>query len=288
MNYLSLLRPKQWVKQGFVFIPLLSLGSDLSLKDLLLGICSMAVFTGIASIVYLYNDYSDLEYDKKDPIRSKRSLASGTVTPTRVLLLAAILLFASTLTCMLLSRSVLPSFVIIFIYFLTNFLYSTFHLKTQNILGISLVAMGFPIRFAFGCTFLGLPISYWAISMIMLLALFMLSIKRYQLTIRTQTPELVASHEFWLISATTFAAFFAASYAGFVSSPLTQKVWGSSTLLISSIPVALGVVRFIELGTDKKKINTEDVTDIVAHDIPIILLIVAYGLIMLLGRISVN
>jgi hypothetical protein len=124
--------------------------------------------------------------------------------------------------------------------------------------------------------------------MLMLLALFMLSIKRYQLTLRNAPSENDSDHEFWLIAAITFAAFFSASYAGFVSSPTTQHVWGSTALLVSSIPVALGIVRFIELGTDRKRINAGDATEAVVRDFPILTLGAIYVLIMLLGNISIR
>jgi hypothetical protein len=118
----------------------------------------------------------------------------------------------------------------------------------------------------------------------MFLALFMLSIKRFQISLRSALEDSNSRHEFWLIAGITFAAFFSSSYAGFVSSPATQEVWGSTTLLISSVPVALGIVRFIQLGTDKGKINSGDVTEDVARDLPILGLSFAYALIMLLGR----
>jgi 4-hydroxybenzoate polyprenyltransferase len=288
MKYLQLIRPKQWVKQGFVFIPLLSLGSKFSLADFWQGVIAMVIFTATASSVYIYNDFSDLESDRKDLFRSLRPLASGQVKPKNAFLLALGLLGSSLVACFFLSNSSESSLGLILVYLFINFTYSRFNLKRHNILGISLVGAGFPIRFAFGCSFVGIPYSYWAITMLMLLALFMLSIKRYQLTLRNAPSENDSDHEFWLIAAITFAAFFSASYAGFVSSPTTQRVWGSTALLVSSIPVALGIVRFIELGTDRKRINAGDATEAVVRDFPILTLGAIYVLIMLLGNISIH
>lgn len=288
MKYLQLIRPKQWVKQGFVFIPLLSLGSKFSLADFWQGVIAMVIFTATASSVYIYNDFSDLESDRKDLFRSLRPLASGEVKQKNAFLLALGLLASSLVACFFLSNSSESSLGLILVYLFINFTYSRFNLKRHNILGISLVGAGFPIRFAFGCSFVGIPYSYWAITMLMLLALFMLSIKRYQLTLRNAPSENDSDHEFWLIAAITFAAFFSASYAGFVSSPTTQRVWGSTALLVSSIPVALGIVRFIELGTDRKRINAGDATEAVVRDFPILTLGAIYVLIMLLGNISIH
>ena len=288
MKYLQLIRPKQWVKQGFVFVPLLSLGSQFSLVDFWQGLRAMVIFTGIASFVYIYNDFSDLEYDKKDLFRSLRPLASGQVKKKNAILLSIGLLASSLVACFFLSNSSASSLGLILVYLLANMAYSSLNLKRHNILGISLVGIGFPIRFAFGCSFVGIPYSYWAITMLMLLALFMLSIKRYQLTLRNAPSENDSDHEFWLIAAITFAAFFSASYVGFVSSPTTQGVWGSTTLLISSIPGALGIVRFIELGTDKKRISAGDATEAVVKDFPSLVLSLIYVSIMFVGNISIH
>lgn len=288
MRLLSLLRPKQWIKQGFVFIPLLSLGSSISLSDFTQGIVAMFVFTCLASCVYIYNDYADLDFDKMDSIRSNRPLASGDIKLKHAMILGVLLFFIALISTSYFSDEPKIGITLILIYLFINFVYSRFRLKKSNIVGIALVGSGFPLRFAFGCAFLGVPFSYWAITLLMLLALFMLSIKRYQLTLRNSTDGIDSDHEFWLIAAITFAAFFSASYAGFISSPLTQKVWGSTTLLVSSIPVALGMVRFIELGTNKERINAGDATEEVAKDPPILVLGLIYGLIMLIGQISTH
>lgn len=288
MGLLKLLRPKQWIKQGFVFIPLLSLGSAFSLSDFTQGMAAVFVFTCLASCVYIYNDFSDIEYDKKDLIRRERPLASGEVNLNSALLLGVMLLVIGFLITLLASDNLVTSLILITAYILINVIYSKFNLKQSNILGITLVGSGFPLRFAFGCAFVGVPFSYWAITMLMLLALFMLSIKRYQLTLRNSEEGIDSDHEFWLIAAITFAAFFSASYAGFISSPVTQQVWGSTSLLVSSIPVALGIVRFIELGTNKNKISAGDATEAVAKDLPILILCFIYTLIMVSGKISTH
>jgi decaprenyl-phosphate phosphoribosyltransferase len=284
MSYLRLVRPKQWIKQGFVFLPLISLGEQFSLGDFLLGLYAMTIFTAIAGSVYVYNDFTDIEFDRIDTIRRQRPLASGQVQSNYAVFLALTLLIGGLILCFLVSVSPVISLGLIFVYLFTNYIYSRFRLKESEILGIALVGFGFPLRFTFGCSFVGIEISYWAITLLMFLALFMLSIKRFQISLRSALEDSNSRHEFWLIAGITFAAFFSSSYAGFVSSPATQEVWGSTTLLISSVPVALGIVRFIQLGTDKGKINSGDVTEDVARDLPILGLSFAYALIMLLGR----
>jgi decaprenyl-phosphate phosphoribosyltransferase len=285
-NYISIFRPKQWVKQGFVFLPLLSLGLGINLQELFLGIVAMLVFTSFSGLVYFYNDLRDLEFDRLDSVRANRALASGKLNIKRAYFLVFFITLIATSLVFWLSSSVKGSWLCLFAYLVINWTYSTYRLKRFNILGITMVALGFPLRFTFGCFFLGVPFSYWAFTLLSLLALFMLSIKRYQMSTRNTKSLSPETHDFWLLAAVTFAAFFSASYAGFVTSKSTQQVWGSTSLLFSSIPVALGMVRFIELGTNRSSLSSEDATESVAKDLPIAALGLIYIAIMLTGKIT--
>ena len=66
-KFLKLLRVEQWVKNLFVFTPLFFSGNvthvDLTLKS----IFAFLVFSFTASSIYILNDYTDIESDKKHP-----------------------------------------------------------------------------------------------------------------------------------------------------------------------------------------------------------------------------
>ena len=287
INYIKLLRPHQWAKQSIVFIPILSLGESIDIRGLAQGMAAVISFTFIASSVYIVNDYFDSGEDRLDPIRKNRPLASGLVSKSLIKLLLLLLLCGGLFLNALFSKNSLLSATLLLFYLLLNVTYSKFHLKNQGVLGISIVAFGFPLRFAFGCIFLDILISYWALVLLMELALFMLSVKRYQRTIRRGSAAGNDSkHEFWLFASTIFAAFFSASYAGFISTPSTQIIWGANALLLSAIPMALAVVRFLEIATQPKNWNSGDVTDSVFKDLPLNLLAISYGLILLIGSIT--
>jgi hypothetical protein len=85
-----------------------------------------------------------------------------------------------------------------------------------------------------------------------------------------------------------FASVFMASFAGFITSPETQAIWGANALLLSTIPMALGMVRFIELATDFTEYPGTDATDIVVRDIPMLLLVLMFVGILLIGRLTVG
>jgi hypothetical protein len=268
-KYLVLVRPHQWFKQSIVVAPILSLGQSISLYDLALGFSAAMTFTF--------------------PIRKKRPLAAGTIAKQHLKFILLLLAILSLICNFILSQNVKLTSILLCIYAALNFVYSKFNLKKHSLLGVSMVAIGFPLRFAFGCWYLDISISYWALVLLMQLALFMLSVKRYQRHLRrsygindsnSQNPE------FWLLAAIIFAAFFSASYAGFVSAPSTQAVWGSSALLLSAIPIALAIVRYLGIAIQVKNWNSHDITDTLLKDFPLVCLVIIYATIMLVGSVT--
>lgn len=140
------LRPKQWVKNGFLFFALIF---DEKLTDLTaLGavVVGFVAFSLLASSVYLVNDLSDIKADRKHPVKKHRPLASGAL-PVRVGRIAVIgLLLGSLTTAYFLSFHFL---VLCFLYLLTNIAY-TLWLKHIAILDVILLAGFYVIRVAAG------------------------------------------------------------------------------------------------------------------------------------------
>ena len=74
-KFLKLLRVEQWVKNFFVFTPLFFSGNVTHVDLMLKSIFAFLVFSFTASSIYVLNDYSDIESDKKHPEKCKRPLA---------------------------------------------------------------------------------------------------------------------------------------------------------------------------------------------------------------------
>ncbi|ULQ52765.1 decaprenyl-phosphate phosphoribosyltransferase [Flavihumibacter fluvii] len=174
VQYIKLLRPKEWIKNFFLFLPLF-FAADLfkfeKYPPLLLGFLA---FSLVASSIYIINDYRDIESDKKHPTKSKRPLASGTVSPTAAIIICGI--------CLLVGFSIayltLPKFVFILgIYFTMNLAYS-FGLKNIPVLDTFIVAAGFVLRAKAGAELADVYLSEWLTIMVFLLALFMALGKR--------------------------------------------------------------------------------------------------------------
>ena len=86
---LTLLRPKQWIKNTFVAAPLFFTPDKMSAGNIVAVLTGFAAFCMVASAVYCLNDFRDREADRSHPVKRARPLASGAVTPDAALVLMA-------------------------------------------------------------------------------------------------------------------------------------------------------------------------------------------------------
>jgi len=174
--YLKLLRPKDWAKNLFLFIPAFFAGNLFVSKDILLLLGGFVTFCCFASSIYIINDYRDIEDDRKHPQKCKRPLASGMVKKNAAVLICILLIIIGSI----LGYSVDHSFKFLFvtgIYFFMNLAYS-FGLKNIAILDILILAAGFVLRVKGGAVIGNIDPTHWLITMTFLLALFMSIAKR--------------------------------------------------------------------------------------------------------------
>lgn len=176
MAYLKLLRPKDWAKNLFLFIPTFFAGEIFNASDLWLLIGGFFSFSFLASSIYILNDYRDIEDDRKHPEKKHRPLASGAAKPGVALVICIILLLAGVGLGVLLDPS-LKYLFILSIYYLLNLGYS-FGLKNVSIVDILIVAAGFVLRVKGGGVLAEVQTTGWLIIMTFLLALFMAIAKR--------------------------------------------------------------------------------------------------------------
>ena len=94
-KYLKLIRVEQWVKNMFVFVPLFFSGGINNIDLLIKSIIAFVVFSLAASMIYILNDYNDIESDRKHPEKRKRPLASGAVHKSNALIILFGLLIAN-------------------------------------------------------------------------------------------------------------------------------------------------------------------------------------------------
>ena len=180
-KYLKLLRVEQWVKNLFVFVPLFFSGNITNSDLLIKSFFAFLVFSFAASAVYILNDYSDIESDKKHPEKSKRPLASGAISKTTaivifiglIVLCAGLIFFGGSYF----HHNFWKFASIIVFYFLMNVLY-TFKLKHVAIIDVCIISIGFVLRVLAGGYATGIFISQWAILLTFVLALVLAIGKR--------------------------------------------------------------------------------------------------------------
>jgi 4-hydroxybenzoate polyprenyltransferase len=172
---LRLLRPKQWIKNGFVLAPLVFSGEFQSLPAVTAAFYAALLFCLAASGVYIVNDIHDAEYDRTNPKKRGRPLASGSVS-VRAAVMLLVLLYAALALGLVFMPAIAPAVIG---YIVLNYLY-TFRLKHEPILDIFCVAIGFVLRIYVGAYALGVPVSSWMFVTTLALALYLASLKRRQ------------------------------------------------------------------------------------------------------------
>jgi len=287
--WLSAMRVRQWNKQALIILPLIALGDEVQALDLERLIVIAIAFSLVASSIYIFNDLQDLAADKLDVVKSKRPFAAGVISTQKGKFAGVILLITGFLAMFQVVGQNRPQILTLFaLYLLSNLLYSRFNLKKIRILGLMIVGLGFAIRFSIGTFVLDLEFSTWAFVLILQLTMFMLSGKRFQTALRnslTHTQE--AGTQFWLLSMVIFAAFFAATYSGFITDPEVVAVWGKEALIISTLPLGLGLVRFVELVNHPEKFLESDATESMTKDYLLLFLVAVFAAILFVGRINV-
>ena len=159
------LRPRQWVKNGLVFLPFLFavriawVPDDLSpvpeiLSQLLLVFLA---FCALASSTYLLNDLMDREADRRHPAKRNRPIAAGRVNvgPAAA---AMIVLGGIGLVVMALVKPVLGAIGVL--YLGMNVAYSM-GVKRVVLLDIFIVASGYVIRATVGAIAIDVTPSPW-------------------------------------------------------------------------------------------------------------------------------
>ncbi len=250
MAYLKLLRPKDWAKNLFLFIPLFFGREIFNVGKLIDVSFGFIAFNLIASSIYIINDYRDREDDRKHPVKWKRPLASGAVSPGSAIVICVILLLAGFGLAWWIKYKFL---LVLGIYFLINLAYSM-GLKSISILDIMLLAAGFVLRIKGGSVISNVPLSEWIVIMVFLLSVFMAIGKRrddvlLKLSSGQDMRKSVKGYnlEFLNILLALVCAVIVVSYLMYTMAPTTIQYTGSSRLYYTCIFVLCGIMRYLQI-----------------------------------------
>lgn len=268
IGLIKLIRPKQWVKNIFLFAPLVFSKEFLHLYSVYHVIFAAFLFCMAASAVYIVNDLNDIERDRTHPEkRKKRPLASGEVTIQSAVILLGFL-YAALIAAWFITPNVI---YIIAVYIVLNLLYS-FKLKNEPVIEIFIVAFGFVLRVYAGAIALNVPVSNWMFVTTLSLSLYLASIKRRQELIQngSQSRRVLSHYSVTLIN--RFAEMSATTAIVFYS----LYVMTVQSKLIITIPfVMFGLFRYWFIIETLK--GGESPTDVVIYDKQILLTVLLWA-----------
>jgi 4-hydroxybenzoate polyprenyltransferase len=184
---LASLRPEQWTKNGVVFAGLLFGAGESARRAQLLTagaigrvVLAFVVFCGLSGVVYLVNDVLDREGDRRHPLKARRPIACGDLSPTAALTAAAVITIAS----LGLAFALGTRFGVVAAVYVALLGAYSMRLKHVVILDVMTLAIGFVLRAAAGAIVIDVPISRWLLVCTILLALFLaLSKRRHEIVL---------------------------------------------------------------------------------------------------------
>lgn len=188
-EWCKLLRIKHYIKNLLIFMPAFFGGALFHYEVVLNGTMGFGCFCLLSSVIYILNDYRDIEKDRNHPKKKKRPLASGAIRPDVAFIVACFLLiFVIGISIVLNSWQ---GAVCLAIYFVLNIAYSM-GLKNKPIIDVVILASGFVIRVFYGGFVCGIDISKWLYLVVTTGSLYMgLGKRRNELKAQTDTREVL-------------------------------------------------------------------------------------------------
>ena len=268
--YIRLIRPKHWIKNLLILLPLLCSGQVLQHDRLIPGILAFFAFSLLASSIYIINDVRDRENDRKNPSKCSRPIASGAVSVS-----SAMLLFIAVLALGVLC------WVIFLLYFFLNLIYS-FGGKNVPLLDIAILVSGFLLRVIYGGMVTDIPLSHW-LCLTITAASFYLSLgkRRGELLKNPDNPRPVLryySRDFLEKNMYMSVALAIVFYALWTVDASSVIRFGTTALVWTVPLVILIFMRYSLIVEDK---TDGDPVEVILHDIPLLLLALLLGVIVI-------
>jgi 4-hydroxybenzoate polyprenyltransferase len=276
------LRPKQWIKNGALFAPLLFSQNLFNGPIFIKTLEAFLLFCLLTGSVYIFNDLKDLKEDRLHPIKRNRPLASGRVNRP----LAFIIALLTLALCFLIGwRISIPLTKIMGAYLLLQVFY-TLYLKHLVILDIFSIAAGFVFRVVAGGLAIGVHLSPWLLICTMLLSLFLAMAKRrheliflkedaadHRGILKEYSPYLL-DQMMGVVTATTVM-----SYALYTISEETISKFHTPNLIFTLPFVLYGIFRYLYLVHQKVEGGRPE--EILLTDRPLLLTVMGWTITVL-------
>lgn len=242
------IRVKHWIKNIFVFAPLMFSEKLFEAEPLAKCFLGYIVFCILASSIYILNDLVDIESDKKHPKKKNRPIASGRISKATAI---SVTVFLSIMGLGISSLTNLSFFIVSFLYFFNNIAYS-FVLKNKVVADVISISTGFMLRFLGGAYIINVESSRWLLICAFSLSLFLgLGKRRTELevlgdnAIHTRSVMIVYTKEKADAALACACAMTIISYMLFATDPLTMERHHSDKFIYTVPIVAYCVIRFM-------------------------------------------
>ena len=253
-DLLRLLRPSHWIKNLFVFVPLIYALAFFDTSASFLAFAAFVAFSLLSSTIYVFNDIQDRLADAEHPEKKRRPIASGRVSVAHAYLLGGFLLLLASAVAALLPVAAIGGLAL---YLLLNLGYSL-GLKHVVILDIFIIAAGFMLRVVVGAAAISVPISSWLVICTLFLALFLAIAKRRReianvgagvsrKVLDDYTPELVRT----IMIVSLCGAIL--TYTLYTMSPQTVTRFGTENLVFTVPIVLFGLFRYLYIDETRKR-----------------------------------
>src|SRR5882672_12272032 len=243
------LRPRQWVKNLFVFAGLV-FGQRLFTPAVWPALGAFAIFCGLSGAIYLVNDVADREKDRLHPKKRERPIAAGRL-PVRVALGVAAALVAAGLVA---AARISAGFLLVAVAYVVLLTAYSAWLKHVVIIDVLTVALGFVLRALGGTLAIDVAISGWLLICTILSALFLALGKRRNeyLTLEADAARhrpILAEYSAGLLDQmiAVVTASTVTAYALYTMSPETVAKFNTRLLPVTLPFVLYGVFRYLYL-----------------------------------------
>ena len=276
-TWLKLLRVKQWVKNAFIFFPLIFAGRIFS-HDLLLNcILTFIGFCATSSSLYILNDFLDAKKDRLHPKKGDRALAQSKFNKPTLIAVILILLALGLFICKQVDEMVLS---IALFYAAINLIYNLYT-KQIVILDVIFIAVGFHLRIWAGAMAAQTFPSVWLQLCVFLLALFLgFTKRRHEIsTLKDRASEhrsVLAHYTSYLLDqiiiiCSTLAIVFYGLYT--ISPDIVNRI-GNQNMVYSVAFVIYGIFRYLYLVHVKKL--GDDPGEVLLSDWPLLISIILW------------
>ena len=264
---IKLMRPHQYIKNLFIFLPLFFAIKITDIELLSNAFIAFIAYSLTASAIYTLNDYHDIEEDRQHPKKKDRPLASGAISKSQAIIIMSVLFVLGVTLMAFLS---LKAVSILAVYVVMNIAY-TIALKHVSIVDVNIIAIGFVLRLFIGSIVTDIHLSQWIVILTFLLALFMALAKRRDdvlifLDTGKKMRKVVDGYnlEFLDAAMTIMASVVIVVYTIYTSSAEVIERLHSEYLYLTSFFVILGVLRYLKISFVNK--DSGSPTNIVTKD----------------------